>query len=66
MTDQIAYNYPVFPPATDASDFAAFPDHLKVGHPAPDGRLTALDGGEVQLSDLWRVTNLVLEFGSIT
>lgn len=66
MSEPTAYNYAVFPPETDASDFAAFPNRLKVGHPAADGRLISLDGGEVRLSELWREANLVVEFGSIT
>jgi hypothetical protein len=65
-----AYNYAVFPPASDRNHFADFADHLKVGAEAPDGELVRLGPGDdterVRLSDYWRDGNLVVEFGSVT
>lgn len=49
-------------------DFDAFPaaEPHATGR-APDGTLTQLsDGTQVQLSDLWRSQDVVLEFGSFT
>ncbi len=70
-SDPQGYNYAVFPPTSDRGHFAGFPEHLKVGAEAPDGVLTPLladgsGGAPVRLGDLWRETNLVLEFGSAT
>ncbi len=48
-------------------EFAAFPNFLRVGEPAPDGLLTRLDDlARIRLSDCWRPAPLVIEFGSIT
>jgi hypothetical protein len=61
------YNYQSFPIDVDAEAFAAFPDVLKAGQPAPDGELTDAHSGEtVRLSDLWKRDALVIEFGSFT
>lgn len=66
-----AYNYQRFDEYVESggevAEFAAFPDHLHAGDPAPDASLVLLeDGSEVRLSDLWASRNLVLEFGSFT
>ena len=65
------YNYEQFDAYVESGaevvEFAAFPDHLHAGDPAPDASLMALnDGREVKLSDLWADRNLVVEFGSFT
>lgn len=66
-----AYNYERFDAyvesGTEAVEFGAFPGHLHAGGPAPDFAATALDSGsEVRLSDLWRGSMVVMEFGSYT
>lgn len=66
-----AYNYIRFDDyvesGTDFREFAAFPDHLHAGEPAPDASLTRLDDETVvSLSELWARRNLVIEFGSFT
>jgi hypothetical protein len=61
------YNYKNFPIDLDAEVFAAFPDLLKAGQPAPDGELRDAHTVEtVRLSDLWKRDTLVIEFGSFT
>lgn len=64
------YNYEHFDryveSGEDLREFGAFPNALHAGERAPDGELTTLDGERVQLSDLWRQTGVVLEFGSFT
>lgn len=63
----VEYNYAHFPQDLDGPLFAAFPNVLRVGQPAPDGELTLLDTGErVRLSAYWQRGPLVIEFGSIT
>lgn len=66
-----SYNYDRFDEyvatGVDQVEFAAFPNHLHAGDPAPDASLTRLDdGGEVHLSEMWAARNLVIEFGSYT
>ena len=65
-----AYNYERFDEyvesGVDEREFGAFPDLLHAGEPAPDGELALLDGERVQLSELWRRSDIVLEFGSFT
>ncbi|HVI85497.1 MAG TPA: hypothetical protein VNA86_09280 [bacterium] len=62
-----AYNYEHFPQDLDAPLFAAFQNGLRVGTPAPDGEVTRLeDGARVFLSEYWRASPVVIEFGSIT
>ncbi|MBA2754015.1 MAG: hypothetical protein H0U40_06070 [Chloroflexia bacterium] len=67
MTDpqnQDAYNYATFE-GTD--DFAAFRTALPVGSPAPDAQVTNVASGQpVRLSDHWRDSDLLIEFGSLT
>jgi len=65
------YNYQRFDAYVESgvelAEFAAFPNHLHAGDPAPDASLFLLDQGtRVWLSDLWASRNLVLEFGSFT
>ncbi len=60
------YNYVNFPQDLDGALFAAFPKVLRVGEPAPDGEATRLDGARVRLSEYWRGSPVVIEFGSIT
>lgn len=57
------YNYDVF---RGEEDFDAFTGKPHVGERAPDGALTDLEGQTVALSDLWRASHLLLEFGSYT
>jgi hypothetical protein len=62
-----AYNYEHFPQDLDGGLFAAFQSVLRVGAPAPDGEATRLeDGARVRLSECWRTSPAVIEFGSIT
>jgi hypothetical protein len=65
-----AYNYEHFDryveSGADALEFSAFPTTLHAGERAPDGELTVLGGERVRLSDLWRRSRIVLEFGSFT
>ncbi len=61
------YNYEHFPQDLDGSLFAAFKQVLRVGDAASDGELTRLDNGvRVRLSEYWRASPVVIEFGSIT
>jgi len=67
----MTYNYERFDryveDGTEAREFAAFPDHLHVGDPAPDGVLMGLDDRQHhRLADRWRTRPLVMEFGSFT
>jgi hypothetical protein len=50
----------------DEREFGAFPNALHAGERAPDGELFLLGSETVRLSDLWRRTGVVLEFGSFT
>lgn len=65
-----AYNYERFDEyvssGVDEREFGAFPNVLHAGERAPDGELTLLDGERVHLSELWRGSGIVLEFGSFT
>jgi hypothetical protein len=65
-----AYNYEHFDlyveSGEDEREFGAFPNTLHAGERAPDGDLTLLGGERVRLSELWRRSGLVLEFGSFT
>lgn len=66
----MTYNYECFDTYAaqgEESEFAAFPNHLHVGEPAPDAVLTALGSGrQERLSDRWRARTVVMEFGSFT
>ena len=65
-----AYNYERFDAyvetGVDEAEFGGFPNLLHAGERAPDGELTLLDGERVRLSELWRESGVVLEFGSFT
>ncbi len=57
------YNYSEFL----GSDFSPFRTHLPVGSRAPDFQSILLDSGQqVRLSDYWRKSDLLVEFGSLT
>ena len=59
-----AYNYAKF---ICDDDFLAFRRALPVGSAAPDVTVTvAVTGEAARLSDYWRNTDLVIEFGSLT
>ena len=58
------YNYTEF---IGDDDFLAFRTALPVGNVAPDVAVTVAATGEPgRLSDYWRDTDLVIEFGSLT
>jgi hypothetical protein len=66
-----SYNYPRFDhhvaSGDDVADEAAFRAAPRAGEPAADFTLLRLaDGAQVRLSELWRSTPLVMEFGSFT
>ena len=65
-----AYNYERFDAyvesGEDEHEFGSFPNMLHAGEQAPDGELQLLDGERVRLSELWRQSGVVLEFGSFT
>ena len=62
-----AYNYEHFPQDLDGAVFAAFRNGLRVGDPAPDAEATRLeDRTRVRLSEYWRASPVVIEFGSVT
>ena len=62
--DTCAYNYAEF---VGDDDFLAFRTALPVGSSAPDVSVTVAASGEpARLSDYWRDTDLVIEFGSLT
>jgi hypothetical protein len=64
------YNYAHFDAyvvsGEDEREFGTFPAMLHAGERAPDGTFQALDGNEIQLSELWAAGGVVLEFGSFT
>jgi peroxiredoxin len=61
----VAYNYEAFVRSSAVGMGGAFRGTVRVGDPAPQFALTALDGSTVRLADL-RGQYVVLEFGSIT
>lgn len=61
-----AYNYASFDGSPAQGDFDAFTGAPHVGERAPDGTLTALDGGTVTLASLWTGSHVMMEFGSHT
>ncbi len=58
-----AYNYSDFV----GSDFLPFRTHLPVGSPSPDFQATLLETERpVRLSDFWKRSDVLIEFGSLT
>jgi len=51
---------------SEAREFAAFPEHLHVGGPAPDATVTRLGDGQRKRSDRGGRRTVVMEFGSFT
>jgi hypothetical protein len=63
QTEIERYNYSDFV----GSDFLPFRTHLPVGSAAPDFQATSLETGRsVRLSDYWKKSDLLIEFGSLT
>ena len=66
MANQIeieTYNYSDFV----GSDFLPFRTHLPVGSAAPDFEAKLLENGErVKLSEYWKSSDVLIEFGSLT
>jgi hypothetical protein len=65
------YNYETFDgylaSGAEQREFAAWPDLLHAGAPAPEIAGTLLDDGEqVALSSVWKRRTVVVEFGSFT
>lgn len=65
------YNYETFDgyvaSGVEQREFAAWPDLLHAGQPAPEIAGTLLDDGEqVALSSVWKRRTVVVEFGSFT
>jgi len=65
------YNYATFDgyvtSGAEAREFAAWPDVLHAGDPAPPIEGVRLDhGSRFDLSSLWRDRTVVVEFGSFT
>jgi hypothetical protein len=57
------YNYSGF----IGSDFLPFRTHLPVGSSAPDFQAILLETGQpVRLSDYWKKSDHLIEFGSLT
>ncbi|MBI4528788.1 MAG: hypothetical protein HY695_33755 [Deltaproteobacteria bacterium] len=58
------YNYSEF---VGSEEFLAFRTLLPVGSSAPDFQATLLETGQtVSLSDYWRKSDVLIEFGSLT
>jgi len=58
------YNYSEF---VGSEEFMAFRTHLPVGTSAPDFEATLLETNQkVRLSDYWKKSDLLIEFGSLT
>jgi hypothetical protein len=71
LADPSAYNYAHFDEhvaaGADRADEAAFRSSLRAGEHAAEFTLLRLDdGAQVALSQSWRSTPLVMEFGSFT
>lgn len=63
QTEIERYNYSDFV----GSDFLPFRTHLPVGSSAPDFEATLLETGRsVRLSEYWKTSDLLIEFGSLT
>jgi hypothetical protein len=67
MTDQAEiedYNYSVF---VGSEQFMAFRTLLPVGSSAPDFEAPLLENGQtVRLSEYWKKSDVLIEFGSLT
>jgi len=67
MTDQAKiedYNYSIF---VGSEQFMAFRTLLPVGSSAPDFEATLLETGlTVRLSNYWKQSDVLIEFGSLT
>lgn len=66
-----SYNYETFDgyvrSGEEQREFAAWPNLLHAGQPAPEITGSLLDGGsELRLSSVWKRRNVVVEFGSFT
>lgn len=58
------YNYSVF---VGSEEFLSFRTLLPVGSPAPDIQATLLETGQsVRLSEYWKKSDVLVEFGSFT
>jgi hypothetical protein len=67
----LAYNYDRFDvyveDGREQHEFAAFPNLLHAGDPAPEiSGLLLNDRNQVALSEIWRRRTVVVEFGSFT
>jgi hypothetical protein len=64
------YNYETFDgyvaSGAEQREFAAWPDLLHAGDPAPDIAGTLLDDDQLTLSSVWKHRTVVVEFGSFT
>jgi hypothetical protein len=64
------YNYENFDvyvaSGVEQREFAAWPDLLHAGAPAPEIAGTLLDGEWLALSSVWKQRTVVVEFGSFT
>ncbi len=58
------YNYSEF---VGSEEFMAFRTHLPVGSSAPDFEAILLGtNGKVRLSECWKKSDVLIEFGSVT
>jgi len=58
------YNYSEF---VGSEEFMAFRTHLPAGSSAPDFEATLLETNQkVRLSDYWKKSDVLIEFGSLT
>lgn len=58
------YNYGEF---VGSEEFLGFRTHLPVGSSAPDFEVTLLEANQkVRLSEYWKKSDVLIEFGSLT
>ncbi len=58
------YNYSEF---VGSEEFMTFRTHLPVGSSAPDFKAPLLENGQtVRLSEYWKKSDVLIEFGSLT